>query len=419
MRILWITNILFPEAEKNLKQCGELRTSGGWILASAENLLLVDEKIQLYVATVSSLVSDLVVIKGERIIYYVIPLGKGNTHINRDYDKYWKSIFDEIAPDVTHIHGTEFSHGFSYLKTCGNDNVLISIQGLTSVCCHYYNSGINSRTILKNITFIDLYSRSTLFQQKRAMALRGQYERLMLQNVKHVIGRTSWDKAHLWAINPNAKYHFCNETLRGEFYQGCWEYNKCIKHTIFISQSSTPIKGFYQLLKAMPLILRHYPDTKIRIGGWNPTENNSWRQKIRLSGFGKLLRQYIKRNCLDSSIYFLGNLNAVEMKTEYLKANVFVMPSSIENSPNSLGEAQLLGVPCVVAYVGGVHDMVPNSECGILYRFDEIEMLAHSICDIFEKSNSFDNSQMRQIAMKRHDAENNAKTLFNIYNNIK
>lgn len=196
MRILWITNILFPEAEKNLKQCGELRTSGGWMLASAENLLLVDEKIQLYVATVSSLVSDLVVIKGERIIYYVIPLGKGNTHINRDYDKYWKSIFDEIAPDVTHIHGTEFSHGFSYLKTCGNDNVLISIQGLTSVCCHYYNSGI-------------------------------------------------------------------------------------------------------------------------------------------------------------------------------------------------------------------------------LYRFDEIEMLAHSICDIFEKSNSFDNSQMRQIAMKRHDAENNAKTLFNIYNNIK
>lgn len=419
MKILWITNILFPEAEKNLKQCGELRTSGGWMLASAENLLLIDDSIQLYVATVSILVSDLKIIKGDRIIYYVIPLGKGNTHINRDYDKYWKSIFDEIKPDVTHIHGTEFSHGFSYLKTCGNDNVLISIQGLTSVYYHYFNSGINSRTILRNITFIDLYSRSTIFQQKRAMALRGQYERLMLENVNHIIGRTSWDKAHTWAINPYAKYHFCNETLRREFYQGCWEYNKCIKHTIFISQSSTPIKGLYQLLKAMPLVLRHYPDTKIRIGGWNPTENNTLRQKIRLSGFGKILRQYIKKHSLDSSIYFLGNLNAEEMKSEFLSANVFVMPSSIENSPNSLGEAQLLGVPCVVAYVGGVHDMVPNSDCGILYRFDEIEMLAHSICDLFEKSKNFDNSQMRRIANERHDADNNAKTLFKIYNNIK
>lgn len=304
------------------------------------------------------------------------------------------------------------------MKTCGNDNVLISIQGLTSVYYHYFNSGINSRTILRNITFIDLYSRSTIFQQKRAMALRGQYERLMLENVNHIIGRTSWDKAHTWAINPNAKYHFCNETLRREFYQGCWEYNKCIKHTIFISQSSTPIKGLYQLLKAMPLVLRHYPDTKIRIGGWNPTENNTLRQKLRLSGFGKILRQYIKKHSLDSSIYFLGNLNAEEMKSEFLSANVFVMPSSIENSPNSLGEAQLLGVPCVVAYVGGVHDMVPNSDCGILYRFDEIEMLAHSICDIFEKSKNFDNSQMRRIANERHDAENNAKTLFKIYNNI-
>lgn len=169
----------------------------------------------------------------------------------------------------------------------------------------------------------------------------------------------------------------------------------------------------------MPLVLRHYPDTKIRIGGWNPTENNTLRQKIRLSGFGKILRQYIKKHSLDTSIYFLGNLNAEEMKSEFLSANVFVMPSSIENSPNSLGEAQLLGVPCVVAYVGGVHDMVPNSDCGILYRFDEIEMLAHSICDIFEKSKNFDNSQMRRIANERHDAENNAKTLFKIYNNVK
>ena len=54
-------------------------------------------------------------------------------------------------------------------------------------------------------------------------------------------------------------------------------------------------------------------------------------------------------------------------------------PSSIENSPNSLGEAQLLGVPCIASDVGGVTDMIPNKECGIIYRFEEVELLAKHI----------------------------------------
>lgn len=418
MKILWITNILFPEAGKKIIPDADLRSSGGWMLAAAEKMLLSDKNVKLYVATVSSLVHELQKIEGESITYYVIPFGKGNTHINKEYDKYWRTIYNEVFPDITHIHGTEFSHGYSYLKTCGNKNVLISIQGLTSICCRYYNSGIDALTIAKNITLVDLYSRSTLFQQQKNMNLRGKYELLMLNEVSHVIGRTSWDKAHVWAINPNVTYHFCNETLRKEFYNGCWKYDVCKKHSIFISQSSIPIKGLYQLLEAMPLILRHYPDTQIRIGGWNPTASNNWGQKIRLSGFGKILKRYIKTHKLESCINFVGNMNAEEMKNEFLNANVFVMPSSIENSPNSLGEAQLLGVPCVVSYVGGVQDMVPSPECGTLYRFDEIEMLAYAICDTFEKSKCFDNTVMRKVARKRHDAETNAKTLLNIYKTL-
>lgn len=63
------------------------------------------------------------------------------------------------------------------------------------------------------------------------------------------------------------------------------------------------------------------------------------------------------------------------MKQEYLNANVFICPSSLENSPNSLGEAQILGTPCLASYVGGIPDMMFGNE-GYLYRFEEIEMLA-------------------------------------------
>lgn len=63
------------------------------------------------------------------------------------------------------------------------------------------------------------------------------------------------------------------------------------------------------------------------------------------------------------------------MVKRYLLSNVFICPSTIENSPNSLCEAQLLGVPHIASYVGGTADLMKgNEEC--LYRFEETEMLA-------------------------------------------
>ena len=80
---------------------------------------------------------------------------------------------------------------------------------------------------------------------------------------------------------------------------------------------------------------------------------------------------------------FLGSLSESEMCKRYLKSNVFVCPSAIENSPNSLGEAQALGMPYLTAYVGGAPDMV-GQNVETLYRFEEIEMLAQKVCDVFD-----------------------------------
>lgn len=41
MKILWITNILFPEARVLLTGRGELKSSGGWMLGAAEALLKI------------------------------------------------------------------------------------------------------------------------------------------------------------------------------------------------------------------------------------------------------------------------------------------------------------------------------------------------------------------------------------------
>ena len=108
------------------------------------------------------------------------------------------------------------------------------------------------------------------------------------------------------------------------------------------------------------------------------------------------------------------------MLNAYLKAHVFVCPSSIENSPNSLGEAQILGVPSIGSYVGGSPDMIAHNESGLLYRFEEYEMLAYHIMDIFnndEKAKHLSKNSSIE-ASKRHDKKVNSERLIAIYKTI-
>ena len=413
MKILWITNILFPEAERHITGSGEFRDSGGWMLGAANALTAISE-IRLFVACVSTKVTELMQLKGERITYFVIPYGNGNLKYNPGYCSYWKQINDAVHPDVVHIHGTEYSHGFAYMKACGCDNVVISIQGLTSAYYYYYY-GMSRADVYRNITLRDIIRGSILKGQKSFMQ-RAVYEIEMLKMVKHVIGRTSWDRARVWAINPKAEYHFCNETLRQEFYEGDkWRYNECNKHTIFLSQAGYPIKGLHQVLKAMPLILRHYPDAQIRVAGTDITKSATLVEKLRLSGYGKYIKSLIKKYALEGKVTFTGNLNGKLMKQEYLRANVFVCPSSIENSPNSLGEAQILGTPCIASYVGGIMDMMRGNEEN-LYRFEEIEMLAEKVCRVFADEDK--QVDMHIVAAKRHSSSLNCNNLLLVYKDI-
>lgn len=418
MRVLWIVNHPFPEAKALItgKQVS-LIGSGGWLLGSAA-AMSNQVSIDLYVASVTPLVKELTFLQGSCCTHIAIPLGKGNMRINREYDKYWKEISERLKPDIIHIHGTEFSHGLSYLLACGSNHVVISIQGLTSVYYYYYYYGLSSWDIIKNISFFDIYV-GTLFKQKRKYKKRSIYEKQMIQLTNNIIGRTIWDHAHVWSLNPKAKYYYCNETLRSSFYEGDkWDYKQCQPHRIFASQASMPIKGFHQLLKALPIVLKFFPDTKVYVAGPDLTGLCIKRNRLAISGYGRYLRSLIKENNLLGVVEFVGPISEYEMKNQYLKANLFISASSIENSPNSLGEAQILGVPCLSSYVGGVENMIPNTNCGEMYRFEEVEVLAYKICELFKNSKTFDNSKMIEEAQNRHDANTNVNQTMLIYNEI-
>ena len=61
-----------------------------------------------------------------------------------------------------------------------------------------------------------------------------------------------------------------------------------------------------------------------------------------------------------------------------------VLPSFIENSPNSLGEAMLLGVPVVASKTGGIPSLVEDGKEVLLTEPGDSAMLAERVLDIFD-----------------------------------
>lgn len=379
------------------------------------NDLVQKSENQLAVATVydgsqmkSFLVND--------IQYYLIPKAS-----EKLLAKFWLNIVDEWKPDLVHVHGTEYSHGMSLMRASPDFKFVISIQGLVSVCHRYFMGGMSNWDVFKNISLRDLVRRNTLFDARRDFYRRGKVELEYIRRASAVIGRTEWDRAHSKAICSTTPYHFCNESLRDEFYFGeRWSIDTCRKHSIFLSQAATPIKGIHQVLKAVALLKIDFPDIKVTVAGHDITKTTSLKDRVKRSGYGRFVAHLIRRYQLQSHVVFLGTLPPEGMKKAYLASHVFVCPSSIENSPNSLGEAQLLGVPCVAAYVGGIPSMVSDDRAVKFYPFEEFEMLAEIIRGVFEDdclANSLAASGYAD-AVKRHDRNNNLQQLISIYNHV-
>lgn len=410
MNLLWITNTIFPVLCKYIGIVPSV--SGGWMEASAKNLIKNDQ-IKLSVATVYN-GKEFVDIILDGVRYFLLPLkGKNNFKYHKELEYYWRQIKKLSNPDLVHIHGTEFPHGLAYIHSCGNKNTVISIQGLISVIAQHYTAGLTKTEVYSNITLRDILRLDSIFNQQKNFFHRGLYEKEYISSVRHIIGRTSWDKAHIWRINPKAIYHHCNETLRAEFYKHVWNYSDCEKYSIFLSQGGYPIKGLHVLLDALDLVRTYYPATKLYIAGDNII-NKPW---YKLSGYGKIIKQKINNYGLKDNVIFTGPLDEKAMCNRLLKSNVFICPSSIENSPNSLGEAQLLGVPYLASFVGGIPDML-EQHSDFLYRFEEIEMLAYKICEIFKMKTFEKYDKYRDSAFKRHSEKVNCSTLIDIYNTI-
>lgn len=420
-RVLWVCNVPIPRIANDLGI--KVPNICGWLVGFANSIEKIED-IELHIAFPQLGIKELITGAVGKIKYYAFSQPKllgflpVEDQINESPEMriHLKNILEIVNPDILHIFGTEYPHSWVVAEEFARpEQTVINIQGLPSYYWMHFNSGIPYRE-LKRFSLSNL-ARGNMLQQAQKLKRRGMTEIKAIQKAGHVIGRTDWDEACVTEINPNIHYHFCNESLRDSFYEGEWEYSACEKYSIFMSQASTPIKGLQFMLRALPEIKRCYPDTKLYVAGNDLTKTDTLYAKLKISVFAKYIKEIIKENHLEDSVVFTGALNETQMKERFIRSNVFVSPSTIENSPNSLGEAMILGVPSISSDVGGVKNMLLHEKEGFVYQPDAPYMLAYYVKKMFadpEKAKTL-GAAAKKHAEYTHSREINLKTLLKIY----
>lgn len=429
MKVLWLCNIMLPFIAKSLGQ--KIVVKEGWLSGLASKLMTNQERNDITLAIcfpesenrafVRGDTAQFVKDKAQGVTYYIF---REDTVHPENYDAGMEeslgAVIRDFEPDLIHIFGTEYPHTLACVKAFRRpERILIGIQGLCSAIAEEYMAGL-PYSVQKKKTFRDLVKKDGLTDQQAKFAKRGIYEKEALSMAGHVTGRTDFDREMTKLLAPSARYHFMNETLRPDFYNDAWNIDQIERYSLFLSQGNYPIKGLHYVIGILPEIVAEFEETVVYVAGDVITANDSIRDKVKLSGYGKFLLNQIKKYKLQEHVRFVGRLQSDKMCARYLKTHVFLCPSAIENSPNSVGEAMLLGVPVVSANVGGVHNLVDDGTDGILYPKDEPKRLKDSILRIFEddKLAVYLSSNARAHALRTHDPETNYRRLLDIYHEI-
>ena len=420
VKVLWICN---GSTQIYNQMVGDSENGASWIDGLAHMLC---QRKDINIVTCFPTLEKGKRINKDNFTFYTI--SRASNYYSEDakktYIDEYVGIIEDEQPDIVHLWGTEFPYVLYGVDAAEKTGLLgktvINLQGMCgAISAHYYAQIPNYLERWK--TFRDLLQVDSIKKRQNSFAKRALYESDAIKRVKYVVGRTDYDHAYAYWSNPSVTYFYCNEILRDSFYTSRWEYEKCEKYSIFISQAYYPIKGLHFLIEALALVKQQYPQVKLRIAGSDIFRmNQGLKSHLKDSAYSKYIKRLIKKYDLQNNIEVLGYLKEEEMCEKYLRSYLFVSASATENESNSLSEAKMLGMPVIASYVGGVANRVNNGYDALVYQYDDVKILAYYICYLFsnpEKAVTL-GENARKGACAVNDKFVNAERIVDIYKEI-
>ncbi|MCF0055162.1 glycosyltransferase [Dyadobacter sp. CY356] len=392
MKVLWFCDSpgLYKKQNSGYNGCG-------WISSLIEAISVRDD-IELAICLLhpDNVFKD----KLGHVTYY--PISLYNTYLkklkhNLFYDKYdgietnaYKQVVDDFKPDVIHIFGSE--QGFGLIHKVTDIPIVIHIQGILGPYLNaFFPANTNLNDYNKYSTFAGRLKKN---KDLRFFTHNARREEEILSNNVHFMGRTDWDENIIKLYSPKANYYYCSEILRSEFYNArpwCLVSKEIEVIKIITTISKVDYKGFDLILKTAKL-LQKFTNKKFEWNVFGISEFPFWEQKLKIIS-------------KETNVNLRGIATADELIISMQEADMYIHPSYIDNSPNSLCEAQLIGMPVISTNVGGIPSLIEEGKTGLMISSNDPYSLTSKILYIKDHPNIAINlgKRARDKASERHN----------------
>ena len=407
MRILWFSLTSCSAAERN----GGKTLGGSWLI-SLERAIRDIPGITLGIAYFSDTKEE--PFQYCRVHYFPIYKSKWerlsiriHPHVTNRYDEIFLSLINAFNPDLVHIHGSESE--FANIIGQTEIPVVLSMQSILAPYEKKYFSGINKIEVLRYDSIMNrilLKSNLTFYHITQKFA---KNEIKQFKKLKYIIGRTDWDKRISRLMAPESKYFVVNEILRDDFYSTKWEDPHNSVLTLVTTMSDSLYKGLENVYRTAEVLKEYGIKFEWKIIGQSYG-----------SAYESMVRHATKIEPEQNNIILLGRMPSKKLIEELLQSDIFVQVSHIENSPNSLCEAMIIGMPIIASFVGGTSSLIKNNVEGLLYQDGDVYSLAADILTLAKdkKLSLTMGNEARKSALKRHNKQKIVSELMTCYNSI-
>jgi len=323
-----------------------------------------------------------------------------------------KESISNFSPDIIYVFGIESELASLQLEEYFKKPIIYHLQGLIyPYYFAFYPPDFSDFSAIRFGNFIrEILFNNGLISNKYRFLKKGKLELKLLNRISYVTGRTNWDRLYSSIVSPKIKYFHIDEVLRETFYLSANNHENSGELRFFTTISDNSYKGFDLIVKTAILLKNDFNYKFIwKIAGLS---NSSYIVKI-------YEKKYKIKLC-DLNILLLDVLNETILFKELKNSDIYIHSSYIDNSPNSLCEAQILGLPVIACNTGGISSLINHLENGILIPTNDPFQLIYYI-NILNTDNhlySYLSNNGKRDASERHSKENIKKQILETFNNL-
>lgn len=320
-----------------------------------------------------------------------------------------QQVVESEKPDLIHVFGAEWP--FGRVAKFTEIPVVIHIMGsMVPYVNALYAPGFSFADVLKTIPWWNLKKRLGCWCSERRMYSWRRSEELIWRSVKNYMGRTAWDCALSNVLHPGRKYFHVEEALRSNFLSAekKWIGGDSPRIKLFSTGCSNFWKGPDMLLKTARILNQLGVDFEWNVAGQMNPE------------IKKCVEKKLGTTFAENKVNLLGFVQPDKLSDILCGSSMYVHTAYIENSPNSICEAQCMGVPVVSTNVGGIETLVRNGVDGVLVPANDPWQMANAIVELArdkERASLYSSNAMK-FAHERHADKNILEQLLACYRSL-